>query len=150
MQELADANWFVEGNENATRIVYAFEDTRCPYCHMLWQESKPYIQKGDVQVRTILVAVIAPASLPEGAKVLSAKNPAAAWNYNEEHFGHNPPPGNAAPAASLAKVRANTALFQKLGFAGTPSVVWKDAQGHIHAIQGAPRDKSALTAIFGD
>lgn len=148
-KQLAAAHWFVEGNPQAKRIVYAFEDTRCPFCHQLWQESKPYIKQGNVQVRTLLVAVIAPESLPEGAKVMAAKDPAAAWNRNEENFGHNPPPGSDAPAAGLAEVRANTALFQQLGFMGTPSVVWKDAHGRIHAIQGVPRDKSALAAIFG-
>lgn len=45
-QQLAKANWFVEGNPLSKRIVYAFEDTRCPFCHMLWQESNPVHQAG--------------------------------------------------------------------------------------------------------
>lgn len=148
-KELAGSTWFAEGDPRGTRIVYAFEDTRCPYCHKLWEASQPYLKNSHVQVRTILVAVIAPESLPEAANILDAKDPAAAWNKNEEHFGTNPPPGDSASAAAVAKVRANTELFQKLGFMGTPSVVWKDAQGKIHSHQGAPRDQQELDDIFG-
>lgn len=148
-QALASATWFAEGNPDAKRIVYAFEDTRCPYCHRLWKATQPLLKKGNVQIRTILVGVIAPESLPEAASILDAKDPAAAWNKNEEDFGKNPAPGDASQA-SLAKVRANTALMQKLGFMGTPSIVWKDAGGRIRAMQGMPRDQQGLEAIFQD
>lgn len=148
-QALASATWFAEGNPDAKRIVYAFEDTRCPYCHRLWKATQPLLKKGNVQIRTILVGVIAPESLPEAASILDAKDPAAAWNKNEEDFGKNPAPGDASQA-SLAKVRANTALMQKLGFMGTPSIVWKDAEGRIRATQGMPRDQQSLEAIFQD
>lgn len=149
-QALASAAWFAEGNPDAKRIVYAFDDTRCPFCHRLWKATQPLLEKGDVQIRTILVGVIAPESLPEAANILDAKDPAAAWNRNEENFGANPPPGDYASPAALAKVRANTALMQKLGFMGTPSIVWKDAEGRIRALQGMPRDQQGLEAIFGD
>ena len=148
-QALASATWFAEGNPDAKRIVYAFEDTRCPYCHRLWKATQPLLKKGNVQIRTILVGVLAPESLPEAANILDAKDPAAAWNKNEEDFGKNPAPGDASQA-SLAKVRANTALMQKLGFMGTPSIVWKDAGGRVRAMQGMPRDQQGLEAIFQD
>lgn len=147
---LESSSWFAEGNPQAKRIVYVFEDTRCPFCHQLWQKSQPYLKKGKLQVRTILVGVIAPESLPEAANILDSKDPAAAWNKNEAHFGKNPPPANNASAASIAKVRANTALMQRLGIMGTPGVAWKDTQGRIHVSQGMPRDQQALETIFGD
>lgn len=149
-KQLEAADWFAEGNPKATRIVYAFEDTRCPYCHLLWQKSKPYLQRGKVQIRTLLVGVIAPESLPEAAKILDAKDPAAAWNQSEENFGKHPAPADDASAAALAKVRANTLLMQKLGIMGTPGVVWKDTQGRIHVSQGMPRDDAGLTQMLGD
>lgn len=149
-KELESATWVVEGNPKAKRIVYAFVDTRCPYCHHLWRDSQPFLKAGHVQVRDILVGVIAPESLPEAAKILDAKDPATAWNSNEQNFGKNPAPGDRASPASIAKINANTDLMQKLGFRGTPSVIWKDDDGRIHTLPGMPRDAEMLKAVFGD
>ncbi|MGH8111569.1 MAG: thiol:disulfide interchange protein DsbG [Rhodanobacteraceae bacterium] len=146
---LESATWVVEGNPRAKRIVYVFVDTRCPYCHHLWRDSQPFLQAGNVQVRDILVGVITPESLPEAAKILDAKDPAAAWNRNEQNFGKNPAPGDHASPESIAKIHANTDLMQKLGFRGTPSVIWKDDDGRIHTLQGMPRDPEMLKAVFG-
>lgn len=148
-RELQSANWIAEGNPQAQRVVYAFVDTRCPYCHQLWQQSQAYLKQGKVQIRDILVAVITPESLPEAAAIFSARDPAAAWNQNERNFGKNPAPKAGAPAAALAKVQANTKLMGRLGFNGTPAIVWKDAQGQIHILQGLPRDPRVLAAVFG-
>ncbi|MGH8116806.1 MAG: thiol:disulfide interchange protein DsbG [Rhodanobacteraceae bacterium] len=148
-KELESATWVVEGNPRAKRIVYVFVDTRCPYCHHLWRDSQPFVKAGNVQVRDILVGVIAPESLPEAAKILDAKDPAAAWNRNEQNFGKNPAPGDHASPESIAKIHANTDLMQKLGFRGTPSVIWKDDDGRIHTLQGMPRDPEMLKAVFG-
>ncbi len=147
---LGSSNWVQEGNPDAGRIVYVFVDTRCPYCHHLWQAYQPWLKDGKVQVRNILVGVIAPESLPEAANILAASDPSAAWNRNEKNFGHNPTPKDDAPAADVDKVRANTRLMQQLGFMGTPGIIWKDAKGHIHTLQGMPRDRADIEAIFSD
>lgn len=147
-KELESASFVVEGNPGAKRIVYVFVDTRCPYCHHLWRQSQPFVKKGDVQIRDILVGVIAPESLPEAAGILDAKDPAGAWNHNEQNFGKNPAPDRHASPAAVDKVRANTALMQKLGFQGTPSLIWKDADGKIQTLQGMPADPAQLKVVF--
>lgn len=147
-KSLETSNWVAEGDPHARRIVYVFVDTRCPYCQHLWQASQPFLKKGGVQVRNILVGVIKAESLPEAAHILAARDPAAAWVHNEANFGKNPTPSNAAPAAAVDKVRANTELMQTLGFMGTPGIVWKDARGKIHVLQGMPRDSAGLDSVF--
>lgn len=147
--ELAKSSWFVAGNPHAQRVVYAFMDTRCPFCHRLWVASQPFLKQGDVQLRVILVAVIAEASLPEGAEVLDAGDPLQAWARNERDFGHNPNPApTAGSAVSRAKIQANTQLFTQLGFPGTPTVIYKDASGAIQAVPGDPPPQ-LLKAIMG-
>lgn len=148
-QQLEKASWFVEGNPNATRVVYAFMDTECPYCHEFWQDSQKWLQSGNVQMRIILVAVIKAESLPRGAAVLAAKDPAAAWAENEREFkpGRPAPAGTPAPDA-VRTLGAHNQLMQTLGFQGTPSIIYKDAAGAVHALQGMPRDADALRAIF--
>lgn len=148
---LAKSNWIVEGNPKAERVVYVFVDTRCPYCHHLWQASQKYLERGDVQVRNILVAVISPDSLPEGALILDASDPSKAWQDNERTFGKHPAPAaDAGSATARAKIAANNKLMRRLGFQGTPSIVYKDADGRVHALQGMPRQPEMLRDIFGD
>ncbi|OZB71633.1 MAG: thiol:disulfide interchange protein DsbG, partial [Lysobacterales bacterium 13-68-4] len=59
---LEKSTWIAEGSPKASRIVYVFNDTECPYCHRLWAAIQPKLAKGEVQVRYVMVAVIAPKS----------------------------------------------------------------------------------------
>lgn len=147
---LEQSHWVPEGNPQAKRVVYVFSDTRCPYCHHLWQASQPWLERGDVQVRNILVAVISPDSLPEAAGILDAADPTKAWQDNERAFSKQAKPAaNAGSAAARAKVQANSELMTMLGFFGTPAVIYKDADGKIHALSGMPRDAQGLEEVFG-
>lgn len=150
-QALGKADWIAEGNLKAKRIVYVFVDTRCPFCEHFWKLSQPYLKRGNVQVRNILVAVISPQSLPEAALILDAKDPAKAWQKNEANYGHNPAPAaKAGSNTARQKLQANNKLMNKLGFFGTPAVVYKDANGKIHAANGVPQDPQVLRDIFGE
>ncbi|WP_321943658.1 thiol:disulfide interchange protein DsbG [Paraburkholderia tropica] len=146
---LAQTKWVAEGPASTRRIVYVFTDTECPYCHQLWTSVQPYVAQGDVQVRYIMVAVIAPASLNRGAAILEAKNPSAALVTHEQSFGHSPiAPEASVPEATKQTLLANTNLMLKLGVAGTPATVYRDAQGAVHLAQGAlPPD--VVKTVFG-
>jgi len=148
-RKLDHATWVAEGPATAKRVVYVFTDTECPYCNRLWQAIQPHVAHGDVQVRYIIVAVIAPQSLARGAAVLDAKSPANALRIHEQSFGHSRlAPESAAPAATQRKILANSQLMEDLGVQGTPAVVYKDAQGTIHMLQGmVPADR--MNEVFG-
>lgn len=148
---LESAAWFASGSTDAPRIVYAFVDSRCPFCHQLWRESRPWRARGAIQLRGIPVAVLTPESLPEAAEVLGASDPGAAWERAEGQSGSaHRTVETAPPAAAVAKVRANNRLMASLGFNGTPGIVWRDPQGRIHALQGVPTDPRDLSVIFGN
>ncbi|HET7267691.1 MAG TPA: thiol:disulfide interchange protein DsbG [Oleiagrimonas sp.] len=146
---LEKSTWVAEGDADAKRVVYVFTDTECPYCHKFWKASQPWVNGGDVQVRNILVAVISPKSLPRAAGILTAADPAMAWTSNEANFGNKDAPVNAdVSAAAERKIKANNDLMVRLGFYGTPGVVYKDADGTIHTVHGLPPDPERLKAIF--
>lgn len=146
---LEKSTWVAEGDKNAERVVYVFTDTECPYCHKFWKASQPWLEKGGVQVRNILVAVISPKSLPRAAGILAADDPAAAWKRNEANFGKQGAPGKGKPSATAErKINANNDLMVRLGFFGTPGIVYKDADGKIHTVHGLPPDPERLKAIF--
>jgi thiol:disulfide interchange protein DsbG len=147
--ELAKASWIAEGSVKPKRIVYVFTDTECPYCHRLWQATQPLLAGGDVQVRHIIVAVIAPASLGRAAAILDAASPAQALHQHESAFGHSPiKPESAVPAATAKRIKANIDLMARLGIHGTPATIYKSPAGKIFSLQGLP-PADRIKTIFG-
>lgn len=61
-KKLESARWLLDGNENAPTILYVFADPFCPYCQQFWQQARPWVESGKVQLRTLLVGVIKPES----------------------------------------------------------------------------------------
>ncbi len=145
---MAASTWVVEGDPDAKRVVYVFTDAECPYCHHFWKASQAWLERGDVQVRNILVAVISPDSLPRAASILAADDATAAWQKNEDNFGKNPKPSGDVDAATRKKIDANNNLMTRLGFYGTPAIVYKDKNGKIHALRGMPPDQETLRQVF--
>lgn len=148
-QRLAAASWIAEGAKHPTRIVYEFTDTECPYCHKLWQAAQPMLEKNGVQVRHIMVAVIAPPSAGRAAALLDSPDPVATLHKHENAFGHSPiEPLAKIPAATARRIQDNNALMQELGIMGTPGVVYKDAAGKIHVAVGM-QSPDRIQEIFG-
>ncbi len=145
---LEKTTWIAEGSTHPRHVVYVLTDTECPYCHRLWQAVAPMLKSGDVQVRHVLVAVIAADSLGRAAAILGSADPAAALNRHEKNFGHSPVAVAARPLpAAVQQVRANTALMQRLGFGATPTTFYKDASGAVHSIEGL-MDATRMKAVF--
>jgi thiol:disulfide interchange protein DsbG len=127
-----------------------FSDTECPYCHRLWQEVRPVLAGGTVQVRYIMVAVIRPESLGRAAAILSADDPAAALHLHEKDFGHSPiRPMAQVPAAVRKKIEANNALMDQFGISGTPAILFRDPDGNLQLLDGMPDKPAYIKAIFG-
>jgi len=148
--ELGNASWIAEGASKPKRIVYVFTDTECPYCHKLWLATQPLLAGGGVQVRHIIVAVIAPQSLNRAAAILDAPDPQAALRQHENTFGHSTvQPLASVSAATGKRIAANIALMEKLGIQGTPATVYKDASGKIRIAAGMLPD-ARLKTIFTD
>src|SRR5699024_8622205 len=111
--------------------------TECPYCHQFWQKSQAWLEKGDVQVRNILVAVISRKSLPRAAAILESDDPTQAWRENEVNYGEDRPlPDKKPDAKSHKDLRENAKLMNALGFYGTPAIIYKDGDGKIRSLTG--------------
>jgi thiol:disulfide interchange protein DsbG len=75
------ASWILDGKKEAPVIVYVFADPFCPYCKQFWQQARPWVESGKVQLRTLLVGVIKPESPATAAAILAAKDPAKPGDY---------------------------------------------------------------------
>ncbi|MBM9914548.1 thiol:disulfide interchange protein DsbG [Stenotrophomonas lactitubi] len=147
--KLAASTWVQDGSPDAPRIVYAFGDANCPYCHKFWEAARPWVKSGRVQIRHVMVGIIKEDSAAKAAAILGAKEPEAALNINEMHADK----GGIRPLASIPpkvneQLQKNALLMVELGFSGTPGILYKDASDVVQRTNGMPPPQ-ALEAILG-
>ena len=148
-KQLEGSTWVADGVKNAPRVIYTFTDPNCPYCNKFWNDARPWVTTGKVQVRHIMVAILGPSSPGKAAAILSAPDPQAALTQHQQQHGS----GGVKPLAQISpKVRAqldaNQQLMQQLGFSGTPATLYKDADGNLQNVEGAP-SAEMLSRVLG-
>ncbi|MDH0647012.1 thiol:disulfide interchange protein DsbG [Pseudomonas sp. GD03858] len=141
--------WIQDGKADAPRIVYLFSDPNCPYCNMFWQQARPWVDSGKVQLRHIMVGIIREDSPGKSAALLAAKDPAKALQEHEKAGKASKLKAlDKVPEAVQKKLEANLALMEELGLAATPAIFYQDEQGQLQSQQGAPRPEM-LGKILG-
>ena len=154
-QDAATLAWFTAGSDSAPHKAYMIFDPNCVYCHLLYKQVQPLIDKGQLQVRWIPVAFRDPSSPGKAAAMLNAGSDAASdklLQQNEDGFNDQSESGGLAPLAPnpsdpvitavFTKVTQNTAYFTKYGFQGTPTILFKQSDGKVVMIPGMPRDQA--------
>lgn len=138
-QQLDTAKWVLDGNKDAKRIIYTFTDPYCPYCQKLREIADPYIVKGDVQLRHIMVGILQEDSIKKAAAILGADSPEQAL---QQHIQHADNPTENLNEEALINgallVEENNLLMEQLGFMATPTSIYKDEKGHVRLIEGMP------------
>ena len=148
-KQLEASAWIADGAKSAPRVIYTFTDPNCPYCNKLWNDARPWVKAGKVQIRHVVVAILGPTSPGKAAALLSAPDPQAALTQHEQqHSG-----GGLKPLAQIspkvtAQLDANHKLMQQLGFAATPAILYKDDDGYLKGMTGAP-SADMLNRIMG-
>jgi thiol:disulfide interchange protein DsbG len=163
-QQLEKNRWIADGSPKAPRVVYVFTDANCPFCTKFWSDARPWVDSGKVQLRHLMVGIIAPTSPGKAAALLADPDPAAALAAYERGQGAeatttiasgNPQPLRGGtlkplptiPPAIRAQIEANQKLMASLRIPGTPGVVWRDAKGAVHSVMGGRADN--FPEIFG-
>ncbi|HEK1684568.1 TPA: thiol:disulfide interchange protein DsbG [Pseudomonas putida] len=141
--------WIQDGKADAPRIVYLFSDPNCPYCNMFWQQARPWVDSGKVQLRHIMVGIIRPDSPGKSAALLAAKDPAKALQEHESAGKASTLKAlDTIPEATQKQLAANQALMEEMGLGATPAIFYRDEQGQLQSQQGAPRPEM-LGKILG-
>lgn len=142
---LEKSKWIQDGKNSASKIIYVFVDPNCPYCHTFWNQARPWVNSGKVQLRHIMVGVIRPGSKGQAATILSAKNPEQIYKeYNLSDAKQQLKEMKNIPPTLSKALDENEKLMEKYGFYATPALIWKDQQGNIQSQQGAPKDIKLL------
>ncbi|WP_066335502.1 thiol:disulfide interchange protein DsbG [Azohydromonas lata] len=163
--QLGQSRWIADGRDDAPRKVYVFTDPNCPFCAKFWADARPWVDKGKVQLRHVIVGILTPTSAGRAAALLSAADPVAALAAHERAHagptqqalatGTRPRPlGEAGvkplfsvPAAVKAQLDANATLMAAYGLQATPAAVWLNDKGQVQARQGIP--DGALARVLG-
>ncbi|MCK9687562.1 thiol:disulfide interchange protein DsbG [Scleromatobacter humisilvae] len=161
---LQHTRWIADGRDDAPRKVYVFLDANCVYCAKFWADARPWVDGGKVQLRYILVAVIAPTSAGKAATLLGDPDPAkrlAAFERSHA-FGvarmmqggprHSMqdaslPPTAPVPEAVARGLQASEGLMNALNLRGTPGIVFQRPDGQLVALGGMPAN--GLGSILG-
>lgn len=161
-QSLEKSTWIGDGKSNAARVVYVFTDTECPYCIQFWNQVRPWVDSGKVQVRHILVGMLRPDSAAKAASLLLSKTPEQALARhsrvaNSKASGidaFRPPTGKDAlqpisniPAKIQRQLDDNLELMFQLRLQATPAIAWKNSAGTVQMRTGIP--STQLTEILG-
>lgn len=146
----AQGQGFSLGPVMAANTVYVFFDTTCPHCAHLWEAARPL--QGRLKFVWMPVGFLRPVSLTQGATILAASDPVAAMSQNETRLmarqGGIAVPAD-LPEAAVAKVKANTALFEKLRADSVPLVLWRNARTGEYGMQTGAMDTATLSAMVG-
>lgn len=144
--QLEESNWIRDGAEDAERVVYTFTDPNCPFCSMFWEQARPWVESGRVQLRHIMVGILRQDSAGKSAAILAADDPVTALHQHET--GDGVEPLNEIPATIAQQLRNNQTLMTRLGARATPAIFYLDGEGRMQQQQGAPRP-DRLVDIMG-
>ncbi|SFK79994.1 hypothetical protein [Methylocapsa palsarum] len=134
------------GNQGAPRL-WVFVDPLCTYSVRAMQELKPFVEQGLVQLALIPVSVLdyetGGRSTPTALALLAkpADEMAAAWSHRDFK--------NAEGPEVAARLRENMAAAAAIGLQGTPTLVWRKADGSEGRIDGMATDWKAVIASMG-
>lgn len=133
---LEDATYVAEGSEDAEHTLYTLTDPNCPYCHKMWESTRPMVESGALQVRHLLVGILAQDSAGKAAAIMQADDSEAAMEQHQSSFDAGGiEPVAPAPETETA-LESNRALFDVVGATGTPMSFYKTADGQIQKIEG--------------
>lgn len=148
--QMEKAHWILDGKKSAPRVIYVFADPFCPYCKQFWQQARPWVESGKVQLRTLMVGVIRPDSPATAAAILTSKDPAKTWHDYEQSGGKLPLNVPASvPPAQMEILNTNQKLMDSLGANATPAIYYLNADNELQQVVGLP-DADNLNAMMGD
>lgn len=146
----AQGSGFTAGAMMAANTVYVFFDTACPHCATLWMAAKPLQSR--LKMVWMPIGLLGRGSTSQGATILAAPDPVAAMNQNELSVLERGGGISVSPTLSdevLAKIKANTDLFTRIGAESVPLIVWRNAKTGEYGSHAGAVSTEQLAAMAG-
>lgn len=142
LANIQQATWIRDGK--SAHVMYVFFDPNCPYCHKVYEMLRPQVQRGEVELRWVVIGKLMATSTGKAAAILEAKDPTEAFYRNEREFSQEtgsfggieeePAPRE----ETLRRLNANHALLNRSGFDAVPALLFRTKDGKADIIRGAP------------
>ena len=132
-----------QGRDDAPRL-WMFADPQCSFSRRAMQQLQPAIASGRVQVAVIPVSLLdhedqgLSTVMAQAMLSLPRERMVAAWTENRL--------GGPAEAGAVASLQANMMAADRIGLVGTPTFVWRKADGSEGRADGIPADLEAMLA----
>lgn len=148
-ESLSQSNWVADGSDDAAHVIYMFTDPNCPFCHKFWEQARPWVEDGKVQIRHIIVGMLTQSSPGKAAAILNADDSAQAL-YEHEKAGPDDgvEPLTEIPDEIAEQLNQNAELMTRLQIKGTPGIFYFDQDGDLQIQRGAPLEQD-LELILG-
>ena len=140
------ANYGTVGSALAPHL-WMLIDPQCVYSVRAYQMLHPFVEAGKIQLSVIPLSVLDSEDKGQSTKSALAllSKPGEGLVSSWQAGSVNDPP---IPAAA-ARLQANMAIAQAIGLQGTPTLIWKKADGTEGRIDGMPTSVEALIASIG-
>jgi thiol:disulfide interchange protein DsbG len=140
------ANYGTVGSALAPHL-WMLIDPQCVYSVRAYQMLHPFVEAGKIQLSIIPLSVLDYEDEGQSTKSALAllSKPGEQLVSSWQAGSVNDPP---IPAAA-ARLQANMAIAQAIGLQGTPTLIWKRADGTEGRIDGVPTSVEALIASIG-
>ncbi|HWR87221.1 MAG TPA: thiol:disulfide interchange protein DsbG [Acidiferrobacterales bacterium] len=142
LANIQQATWIRDGK--SAHVMYVFFDPNCPYCHKVYEMLRPQVQRGEVELRWVVIGKLMATSPGKAAAMLEAKDPTEAFYRNERGFSQEtgsfggieeePAPRE----ETLRRLNANLALLNRSGFDAVPALLFRTKDGKADIVRGAP------------
>ena len=141
------ANWFSAGKANAPYI-YIFMNPTCEHCIDYWNDLKPHVDSGAIQLR-ILPFGSAADNKSASAALLSVSDPVKAWNSYVGGDKSALAEDKITDKTAYDKVAANTDIWIQWKLRTTPFSVYRSpGNGEIKILIGKPDNPLLLLSDF--
>ena len=143
LQAVQATTYGTQGHDDAPRL-WVFADPQCSFSHRSMQQLQPYVASGRVQIAVIPVAVLdhedqgLSTTRAEAMLGLPREQMVAAWAENRLT--------GPAEAGAVSSLQANMRAADRIGLVGTPTFVWRKADGSEGRADGIPADLEAMVA----
>jgi len=142
LADMKQASWIRDGK--SAHVIYVFFDPNCPYCHKVYEMLRPHVQRGEVELRWVVVGKLTTTSIGKAATILEAKDPTEAFYRNERDFSQatgsfggieeEPVPRE----DTIRRLNTNLALLNRTGFDAVPTLLFRTKDGKADIVRGAP------------
>ncbi len=143
LQIVQAATYGVEGRDDAPRL-WMFIDPQCSFSHRAMQQLQPFIASGRVQLAVIPISLLdyedqgLSTARAEAMLALPRDQMVAAWRGNRLAGPLDP--------SSAATLEGNMVTASQIGLLGTPTFIWRKADGSEGRADGIPADLEAMIA----